>query len=93
MLKTYLASLGLAALLSAVPFAYASAVDVVNEDETDYTLIVNDGDREQEVLIGSGVRLEDVCTSCTIEVEGVGEIEADEMDVVHIRGGELELGD
>jgi len=79
-----------AAVLSVLALAPAAqAVDVLNEDGRDYDVVVVENGVESAFTLFSGGSEEDVCTTCTIEIEGIGSIEASGKETVVISGGKL----
>lgn len=67
----------------------AQAVDVLNQDGRDYDVIVVENGVESIFTLFSGGSEEDVCTACTIEIDGMGSIEASGKETVVISGGKL----
>jgi len=69
----------------------AFAVDIENTDERDYEVTVVTGDDETSttITVYSGTTEENVCTTCKIKIEGVGEVDAQEGDDYEISGGKL----
>lgn len=69
----------------------AMAVDIENTDEKDYevTILPGDGQNNTTIILQAGTTEEDVCTSCRIKIEGVGEVDAKEGDDFEISGGKI----
>ena len=82
-------------LLAAVAASLANpafAVSLQNKDSRSYDIRVT-GSSTMSTSIGGGVVKNGICRSaCTIEVEGVGSIDASGSDRVIIRGGSLSKG-
>lgn len=76
------AALGLALNVSA-----ASATDLVNQDEIDYTLTLTDDAGSHTVEIASATEILDACEGCTITLEGIDPITASAHDIVVIIDG------
>ena len=77
-----------AAILLVAP---ASAVDVENDDENAYEItITGDNGEAANFELTPGARESDVCAMrCTVNVEGIGSIDALEDELVVIRDGQL----
>lgn len=76
--------------LSSLFVGAASAVEIENEDESTYEVTVTEGNDSNSFTLGPGMRERDLCEEkCTISVQGRGQIEAQEDDVVVIREGSL----
>jgi hypothetical protein len=71
--------------------APAFAVDIENEDETTYEVSTVGGNAElTNFELAPGAREADVCTGrCTVMVEGIGKVEADQDEIVIIESGRL----
>lgn len=70
--------------------AAASAVDIENADEDAYQVTVGEGEGAETFSLLPGGKQRNVCEErCTIQVEGVGSIEADEDELVVIRDGAI----
>ena len=68
----------------------ALAVEIENQDDQVYEVTIIEGQDQSTFTLGPGMKESDLCEGrCTIAVEGRGQIEAEEDDVVVIRGGEL----
>jgi hypothetical protein len=82
--------LRLALVLTALAFATpALAVDLVNKDSESYKVNLIDGASTTRSSIGSNTTQMSVCSSCTIEVEGVGSVDAPEGSTVVIQNGQI----
>lgn len=80
----------LAAALLILSTGPALAVSLQNKDSRSYDIRVT-GASTMSTSIGSGVVKNGICRSaCTIEVKGVGTIQASGSDRVVIRNGKLE---
>ena len=89
-LITYTAAavISLSAALSA---GAASATDLVNQDEIDYTLTLTDDAGSHDVEIASATEILDACEGCTIALEGIDPIMASAHDVVVIIDGAFSI--
>lgn len=67
----------------------AQAVDILNEDGRDYDVIVVENGAESSFTLFSGGAEDDVCAACTLEIEGLGSIDASGKDTIVISGGKL----
>jgi len=69
----------------------AMAVDIENADDQDYevTIIPKDGQGSSTLVLAAGTTEESVCTACTIKIEGVGEVEAQDGDNFEVSGGRI----
>lgn len=84
--------LRLALVLTAVALATpALAVDLANKDSEGYKVNLIDGASTTRSSIGSNTTQMSVCWSCTIEVEGVGSVEAPEGSTVVIENGQISV--
>ncbi|MCP5370918.1 MAG: hypothetical protein H6907_04225 [Hyphomicrobiales bacterium] len=81
-----------AALIALAPLAGAKAVEIVNEDNTDYALTVDDGDAVTNVLVQAGGSLQLQCKKCLVGRDGEAAVEAVDDEVVVIREGKLSVG-
>lgn len=84
MMRMLVACVAVAVMVSA-----AAAVDLKNEDSTTYQLKIHDGPAVTDSSIEGGTTKASICSDCTIEVVGVGEIQASGDQVVIIRDGQL----
>ena len=69
----------------------AHAVSLQNKDSVKYDIKVRSSSSTMSASIDGGVVKNNICSSCTIEVEGVGSIDASGSDKVVIRGGKLSV--
>jgi len=84
----FTAAATVAALGLALHAGAASATDLVNQDEIDYTLtLTDDAGSSHTVEIASATEILDVCEGCTITLEGIDPITASAHDVVVIIDG------
>lgn len=67
----------------------ASAVSLQNKDSKSYDIAVKGSSSTMKSTIQSGTTKGSICTSCTIKVEGVGEVTASGSDRVVIKNGKL----
>lgn len=67
------------------------AVDLKNEDSKSYEIKIHDGPTVTSSSIDGGTTRAGICSECTIEVVGVGTIEASGDQVVVIKDGELSI--
>lgn len=77
----------LVATLVAFP-AIAGAVTLHNKDSQSYDIRVK-GSSTMSTSIQGGTVKNNICSSCNIEVKGVGDIDASGSDYVIIQGGDL----
>lgn len=75
------------ALALALSAGAASATDLVNQDEIDYTLTLTDDAGSHTVEIASATEIVDACEGCIITLEGIDPITASAHDVVVIIDG------
>ncbi len=81
-------ALAVAATLIALP---ASAGSLINKDSSSYDIVVKKSGGTVRTSIGSRTTKSGICSSsCTIEVDGVGEIEIGSSDDAVIKNGRLE---
>jgi hypothetical protein len=80
------------ALIALTP-AGVDAVDVVNEDEETYELVISEGSMSRTLILEGWGTVDNVCEACTIEIDGVGEIDAIEDEVVVIKDGAAKIRD
>lgn len=80
---------GIVALLALVlPLTSASAVDIENDDEREYQVTVTDTETSQALTLPATTTLTRVCEGpCVLRIDGVGEVEADEWEVVRVQDG------
>lgn len=76
-------------LLSLMLAPAARAVDILNVDGRDYDVIVTENGVESYFTLFSGGAEEDVCAACTVEIDGIGSIEASGKETVIVSGGKL----
>lgn len=62
--------LGAALLMSLIPVVTVHAADIRNTDAKPYTLIVKDGGETFKTVIEPEGFIKDLCSDCTVEVEG-----------------------
>ena len=86
-----IATFAAAAAFLCAPLSTSLAVDIINDDETPYEVLVTDGSDTLAVPIEPGATVVDVCTSCTVEIDGADAVTAEDVDVVRIRDGSLIL--
>ena len=81
----------LAILLTVIALAAPSswAVDLINKDDKSYDVKIKDGPSTTNTSIAGSTHRPSVCSSCTIEVVGVGEVEASGDEKVVIKGGKI----
>ena len=65
------------------------AVDLRNEDGSSYDVKINSGAMSTSTSIGGSTTQSNVCSSCEIEVAGVGKIEASGSETVVIKDGKI----
>ena len=81
-----------AALGLALNVGAASATDLVNQDEIDYTLtLTDDAGSSHNIEIASATEILDACAGCTITLEGIDPITASAHDVVVIIDGTFSI--
>ena len=79
-------SAALAVVIGAAP---AMAADLENHDDADYEIKIYNGGTTYGSIEGNTTRAS-ICSECTIEVVGVGEVEVDSStDAVIIEDGEV----
>jgi hypothetical protein len=69
----------------------AHAVSLQNKDSSSYDIKVKSSSSTMTSSINGGVIKNNICSSCTIEVEGVGTVDASGSDKVVIDGGKLSV--
>ena len=69
----------------------AQAVSLQNKDSTSYDIKVKSSSSTMTSSINGGVVKNSICSSCTIEVEGVGSVDASGSDKVVIEDGKLSV--
>ena len=80
--------LALTAALIALP---ATAGSLINKDSSSYDIVVKKSGGTVRTSIGSRTTKSGICSSsCTIEVDGVGEIDLSSGDDAIIKNGRLE---
>lgn len=85
-------SMAFAAMLSAAPFAPALAVDIENQDERTYHLVIeNENGESKELEIGAGENAENICGFCYISLDGQEPLAAEGDEIVLIKGGVLTI--
>lgn len=67
------------------------AVDLKNEDSSSYEIKIHDGPSTTSTSIEGNTTRVSICSDCTIEVVGVGTVEASGDAVVVIKNGELSV--
>ena len=67
------------------------AVDLKNEDSKSYEVKIHDGPAVTSSSIEGNTTRASICSECTIEVVGVGSVEASGDQVVVIKDGELSI--
>ena len=87
-MKTFATFAAAAAFLCA-PLSTSLAVDIINDDEAPYEVLITDDSDILTVLVESGGTVVDVCKSCTVEIDGADAVVAEDVDVVRIRDGIL----
>jgi hypothetical protein len=78
------------AVISLSTISAAQAVTLHNKDSRSYDIRVT-GSSTMSTSIQGGTVKNNICSSCNIEVKGVGDIDASGSDYVIIKGGELSL--
>lgn len=71
--------------------ASAHAVSLQNKDSSSYDIKVKSSSSTMTSSINGGVVKNSICSSCTIEVEGVGSVDASGSDKVVIEDGKLSV--
>ncbi|MDP3981162.1 MAG: hypothetical protein Q8Q33_07115 [Chlamydiota bacterium] len=66
------------------------AVTLINKDHQNYDIKVKGSSSTMNTSISAGTVKSNICSSCTIIVEGLGEIDASGSDKVTINNGKLE---
>ena len=66
-------------------------VDLKNEDSVEYQLKIKDGPTETQSSISGNTTKVSICSDCTIEVVGIGEISASGDQVIVIRNGSIAI--
>lgn len=69
----------------------AHAVSLQNKDSSSYDIRVKSSSSTMTSSINGGVVKNNICSSCTIEVEGVGSVDASGSDKVVIEDGRLSV--
>ncbi len=67
----------------------AHAVSLQNKDSSSYDIKVKSSSSTMTSSINGGVVKNNICSSCTIEVDGVGSVDASGSDKVVIKDGKL----
>ncbi len=81
-------------LAGIMTFGNAQATQIVNEDSTDYTVVVGTPDGQKTVVVAGGQVVEDVCPEgCSLLIGDSGEIIATPDDTITIKGGNMSLDD
>ncbi len=81
-------TIAIAAGLTAVSAA-AMAADLENHDDVSYDIRIIDGATTHTSISSNTTRVS-VCSSCTIEIDGIGAVEVDSsVDAVIIEDGEV----
>lgn len=80
--------LTLACIVVALPVA-AHAVSLQNKDSSSYDIKVKSSASTMSTSINGGVVKNSICSSCTIEVKGVGSVDASGSDKVVIENGKV----
>jgi hypothetical protein len=75
--------IGLALAIPALP------ADLRNEDGKRYEVKVHDGGTTRNTWIDSNSTIASICSSCEIEVVGVGKLRVSGSDKLTIKGGKL----
>ena len=86
-----IATFAAVAALFVAPLSTALAVDIVNDDEMPYEVLVTSGGTTTAIDIEAEATTGDVCDSCSLEIEGEEPISAEGKDVVRIRDGMLSI--
>ena len=84
-----LAIIAASAALFCAPISTALSVDIVNDDDVPYEVIVPDGGNTVTVPIGPGATVGNVCEYCIVEMDGAEPVSAEDKEVVRIRDGML----
>ena len=69
----------------------AHAVSLQNKDSVKYDIKVRSSSSTMSASIDGGVVKNNICSSCTIEVDGVGSVDASGSDKVVIQDGKLSV--
>jgi hypothetical protein len=80
--------LAMGALIFALAGVPVWAVDLKNEDSQTYTVLIHETGTTH-TSIGSSTTMASICSSCEIEVEGVGSVRASSGETVVIKDGAL----
>ena len=79
----------LMAIVLASGAAAIMAADLRNEDGKRYEVKVHDGGTTRNTWIDGTSTIASICSSCEIEVEGVGRVKVSGSDKVTIKDGKL----
>jgi len=79
----------LAAALMILPVTLAIAADLRNEDGKRYEVKVYDGGTTRNTWIDGNSTSQSICSSCEVEVVGVGRMKISGSDKLTIKGGKL----
>ena len=70
----------------------AGAVDIVNDDDSPYVLLVDTGEVAKEVEVGGNQTVTGVCEACVVQIGDDDIVEAEGDQIVKIKGGKLKIG-
>lgn len=79
----------IAAALMILPASFAIAADLRNEDSKRYEVKVYDGGTTRNTWIDGNSSTPSICSSCEVEVVGVGRMKISGSDKLTIKGGKL----
>lgn len=69
----------------------ALAVDLINEDEVAYDVLIEEADSKRTLSLRPGESVPDICRSCDITVDGIGTISTQHGDTIIIRGRNFQV--
>jgi hypothetical protein len=72
-----------------LPSTLAIAADLRNEDGKRYEVKVHDGGTTRNTWIDANSSMLSICSSCEVEVVGVGRMKISGSDRLSIKGGKL----
>ena len=87
-MKTNLKAILAAFLLTAAAIG-VSAADLRNEDSKRYEVKVHDGGTTRNTWIDANTTIASICSSCEVEVVGVGRIRLSGSEKASIKNGKL----
>ncbi|MEL0019977.1 MAG: hypothetical protein VW709_08865 [Rickettsiales bacterium] len=77
--------------LAGMVAANAQAVDVVNEDQVPYEIVVQDDNGLRVLEISPGQSLKNICVSCALTIPTDEPLEAQDKDIVLIKDGKMDI--